>query len=99
MMQSTNEFVAAAVKVRQEGGHFFTFDGQEYRIANKPDGSMAVAPLFPNGAEQWARQVVEAEAIRLAPLVRDGAITQEQVDAHLREVEATLLGQSRPTGE
>jgi len=99
MMKSTNEFTAAADKVRQEGGHFFTFDGQEYRITNKPDGSMAVAPLFPNGAEQWARRAVEAEAIRLAPLVRDGAITQEQADAHLRQVEATLSGQSRPTGE
>ena len=98
-MKPTNELIAAAVKVRQEGGHFFTFDGQEYRITNKPDGSMAVAPLFPNGKEQWARRVVEAEALRLAPLVRDGAITQEQVDAHLRQVEATLLGQSRPTGE
>jgi hypothetical protein len=99
MMKSTTEFIAAADKVRQEGGHFFTFDGQEYRITNKPDGSMAVAPLFPNGAEQWARRVLEAEAIRLAPLVRDGAIAQEQADAHLRQVEATLLGQSRPTGE
>jgi hypothetical protein len=92
-MKTTSEFITAAEKVRRAGGHFFTFDGIEYRIHDEPDGSMAVAPLFPNGAEQWARQVVEAEAIRLAPLVRDGAITQEQADAHLRQVEATLLGQ------
>jgi hypothetical protein len=98
-MKSTNEFSAAADKVRHAGGHFFTFDETEYRITNKPDGSMAVAPLFPNGAEQWARKVVEAEAVRLAPLIRDGAVTQEQADAHLRDVEATLLGQSRPTDD
>ena len=85
--------------MRQAGGHFFTFDGQEYRITNKPDGSMAVTPLFPNGAAQWARQVVEGEAVRLAPLVRDGAITRAQADAHLRQVEATLLRQSQPADE
>ena len=68
MMKSTNEFIAAADKVRRAGGHFFTFDGIEYRIHDEPDGSIRVESSYTE--EQWAREVAEAEAIRLAELKR-----------------------------
>ena len=68
MMKSTNEFMAAADKVRRAGGHFFTFEGVEYRIHDEPDGSIRVESSYTE--EQWAREVAEAEAIRLAELKR-----------------------------
>ena len=88
-----NEFIAVADKVRRAGGHFFTFDGHEYRIHDQPNGSIHVEGAFT--VEQWAREVAEAEAIRLAEQVRDGAITQDQADAYLREFEA-LVRRSMP---
>jgi hypothetical protein len=68
MMKPTNDLIAAADKVRRAGGHFFTFDGHEYRIHDNADGSIRVEPAF--SAEQWEREVAEAEAIRLAELKR-----------------------------
>lgn len=88
-----NEFIAAADKVRRAGGHFFTFDGIEYRIHDEPNGSIRVESSYTE--EQWAREVAEAEAIRLAEQVRGGTITQQQADASLREVEA-LVRRSKP---
>ena len=67
-MKSTNEFIAAADKVRRAGGQFFTFDGIEYRIHDEPNGSIRVESSYT--VEQWAREVAEAEAIRLAELKR-----------------------------
>ena len=92
-MKSTNEFIAAADKVRRAGGHFFTFDGIECRIHDEPNGSIRVESSYTE--EQWAREVAEAEAIRLAEQVRDGTITQDQADAYLREVEG-LMRRSKP---
>jgi hypothetical protein len=63
-MKSTNELIAAAEKVRRAGGHYLTFDGIEYRIHDEPDGSIRVESSFT--VEQWAREVAEAEAIRLS---------------------------------
>src|SRR5438876_12454818 len=68
MMKSTNEFIAAADKVRRAGGHFFTFDGVEYRIHDEPDGSIRVESSYT--VEQWAREVAAAEAVRLEVLAR-----------------------------
>jgi len=87
-MKTTSEFIAAAEKVRRAGGHFFTFDGIEYRIHDEPDGSIRVESSYT--VEQWAMEVAEAEAIRLAEQVRDGTITQDQADAYLREVEGLM---------
>ena len=67
-MRSTNALIAAADKVRRAGGHFFTFDGIEYRIHDEPNGSIRVESSYTE--EQWAREVAEAEAIRLAELKR-----------------------------
>lgn len=85
-MKTTNEFIAAADKVRRAGGHFLTFDGIEYRIHDEPDGSIRVESSYT--VEQWAREVAKAEAIRVAVLVRKGKMTQEVADALVREVEA-----------
>ncbi len=52
--------------MRRAGGHFFTFDGIEYRIHDEPNGSIRVESSYTE--EQWAREVAEAEAIRLAEL-------------------------------
>ena len=92
-MKTTSEFIAAADKVRRAGGHFFTFDGIEYRIHDEPNGSIRVESSYTK--EQWAREVAEAEAIRLAAQVRDGTITQDQADASLRAV-AELVRRSKP---
>jgi hypothetical protein len=51
MMKSTNEFIAVADKVRRAGGHFFTFDGIEYRIHDEPDGSIRVESSYT--VDQW----------------------------------------------
>ena len=67
-MKSMNEFIAAADKVRRAGGHFFTFDGVEYRIHDEPDGSIHVKSSYT--VEQWAREVAAAEAVRLEVLKR-----------------------------
>ena len=67
-MKSTNKLMAVADKVRRAGGHFFAFDGLEYRIHDQPDGSIRVESSYTK--EQWAREVAEAEAIRLAELKR-----------------------------
>ena len=66
-MKTTSEFIAAD-KVRRAGGHFFTFDGIEYRIHDEPNGSIRVESSYTE--EQWAREVAEAEAIRLNELGR-----------------------------
>ena len=68
MMKPTSDFIAVADKVRRAGGHFFTFDGIEYRIHDEPNGSIRVESSYT--VEQWEREVAEAEAIRLAELKR-----------------------------
>jgi len=60
-MKSTNEFIAAADKVRRAGGHFFTFEGIEYRIRDEPDGSIRVESSYTK--EQWAAEL----KLRLPP--------------------------------
>ena len=92
-MKTTSEFIAAADKVRRAGGHFFTFDGIEYRIHDEPNGSIRVESSYT--VEQWAREVAKAEAIRVAVLVRNGAMTQDVADAYVREAEA-LVRRSKP---
>ena len=64
-MRSTNEFIAAADKVRRAGGHFFTFDGIEYRIHDEPNGCIRVESSYTQ--EQWAREMAEAEELKRRP--------------------------------
>lgn len=93
-MKTMSELIAAADKVRRAGGHFFTFDGYEYRIHDEPDGSIRVEHSC--NVEQWAREVAKAEAIRVAVLVRNGKMTQDVADAYVREAEA-LVRRSTPS--